>query len=593
MDMYPTQLLPDFQGQQCCSPVLFAPSPPSPSPPTTFHEYIQHKLPSQQTLFQQMRFFLSDTQLHEQLHNHPSALLVTDGGCKHGKGSFGWKFAINSIIVAEGCGPAEGSPHLMSSFRAEGYGLYIASVLALCAMHYFELQTSFQWNFHFDNQSMIDRQDLHQKTITPMFFPLASDYDVTLLIHQNLSQLSHTLNHVKGHQDDKKPLSSLTFVERLNVLADQLATAQLNKMKVPSITVTLPQHAHLIINHNFITSRVVNELREAAKAQHHIPFLRQKYHWSLQTFNDIDWDVHYKALQAFSLHDQRTLIKFNSGWLPTGKHRHRETKGTYPKHCLLCQHELETQQHLLCCNHPDQVHIWEQLIADLATTQTNLKSDDHMTYLLTHAIKQSLLYKQWQPIPAQEPSAIHSAINKQNHIGWKHILHGQLSKSIIKFQEQHYQQHNLYNGKDYKGQCWATQFLITLWKRVLEMWKSRCRIVHGRDQQEKQNHAQQIFQTRVQRCYDYLPNLTAMDRHIFDSMATATLQKTPRQIEHWLSLVEPLIQKDKLHKKQQQQHKPFEAYFTEPSYNIHVREINQKPKRNQDIRRFFLPSGHQ
>ena len=89
-----------------------------------------------------------------------------------------------------------------------------------------------------------------------------------------------------------------------------------------------------------------------------------------------------------------------------------------------------------------------------------------------------------------------------------------------------------------------------------------------------------------------MQHLTVKDRHLFHSTATKTLMKPAREIERWLQMVEKLIQLDKRDKQQQNQ-KPFETYFAEPSHNEHVRQSNQKQKHNQDIRCFFKPKANQ
>lgn len=58
---------------------------------------------------------------------------ATDGSHDTDSGviTYGWVVAINETVVAEGCGPAEASPALAESFRAEAYGLYAATTF-LC-----------------------------------------------------------------------------------------------------------------------------------------------------------------------------------------------------------------------------------------------------------------------------------------------------------------------------------------------------------------------------------------------------------------------------------------------------------------------------
>ena len=143
--------------------------------------------------------------------------------------------------------------------------------------------------------------------------------------------MNHQLCHVKSHQDKNIAFAKLPKDAQYNVRADELATEQLDQMRTPCTQVSFKHASYLKILDRYITSKPIQALREAAQIQTQIPYLCDKFKWTQTVFDDIDWEVHSKALHSFSRQDRFCLIKFIHDWLPTGKRRHRETKGTYPQ----------------------------------------------------------------------------------------------------------------------------------------------------------------------------------------------------------------------------------------------------------------------
>jgi hypothetical protein len=111
---------------------------------------------------------------------------------------------------------------LLGSFWAEGYGM-------ACALLY--LQTLYQ-QFEFnarqkcsvnklicDNMGLLIRiEEASEWTYTMPNVTLRAEWDIELMIDSNFFM------HVKSHQDDKTPMSSLSLESRLNVEANRLAT---------------------------------------------------------------------------------------------------------------------------------------------------------------------------------------------------------------------------------------------------------------------------------------------------------------------------------------------------------------------------------
>jgi hypothetical protein len=392
---------------------------------------------------------------------------------------------------------------------------------------------------------------------------------------------------VKSHQDDNKPFAALHKPAQFNVLADELATTKLQTMSKPQHTTAIIDNTAILkIKGKTITRKMNHALFEAVRLQRQLPYFRKKFGWTRSTFHDIDWDAHQAALRNFSPNDQTKLKKFLIHWLPTGDRQHRETNGAYPSECALCKSADDTNHHMLDCLHPEQVIHIQNLYIDLEKLQHDLRSDRHLHELIQDGILQCAQNPNYVPSAQFNDESVAYLIPKQNMIGWQQIIYGRISKSITKHQETIYRSDRA-TDRAFTGKRWATQLITIIWKTVLKTWKTRCELVHGRDATSRQQHTQHTLRKRVIACYEFLPQVPANDRHMFDSSAVETLNKNSQQIETWLYMVEMLIRQIKKEHKTPRNQKPITDYFKVPSHNTHVREVHSKPKKNQLITKFF------
>lgn len=88
-----------------------------------------------------------------------------------------------------------------------------------------------------------------------------------------------------------------------------------------------------------------------------------KYGWTVPVFKTIDWDEQDRQMQAISIQQRVTLIKYIHGWLATQKRRYREG-GSSTEHCPLCKQE-ENRGHIFTCTYApmkeNRQSLWKQL----------------------------------------------------------------------------------------------------------------------------------------------------------------------------------------------------------------------------------------
>jgi hypothetical protein len=197
-----------------------------------------------------------------------------------------------------------------------------------------------------DNTSLIKQlESLQDTTPTPkgIFHPHA---DIIRMAHRLLKPISPEYVHVKSHQQDNKTKTGFDFDAKLNDIADGLA-------KNHHSTIT-KDHQQLIL--------------ESASSIPIRQYYNEKYKWYGNTFENINWAAQHNVLKRYNSNDQRRILKFVHGWLPTYDRMYREQQAPSPK-CPLCNNLIEDNLHIFTCTHPQQQEV-------VATLHNRMESDN-------------------------------------------------------------------------------------------------------------------------------------------------------------------------------------------------------------------------
>ena len=156
--------------------------------------------------------------------------------------------------------------------------------------------------------------------------PLSAEWDVLIEIYHTVrtTWLATTIEHIKGHQDDDKPVSQLSLLARLNIEADQLASTHQRRHPEPAPRARLLRHTgvHLHLPTGTVTSRYDQTLRQAYTAPLSISYLQERFSWTPAVFMTIHWDAHGKALQRQRSHHVH-FTKLVYDILPTNRVQHQ------------------------------------------------------------------------------------------------------------------------------------------------------------------------------------------------------------------------------------------------------------------------------
>jgi hypothetical protein len=337
---------------------------------------------------------------------------------------------------------------------------------------------------------------------------LQSDEDITFTTFLVWKAIPHEIIHVKSHQDDNTEWEKLYFQAILNISADEQATRQRNTMNSPATQVRNLSRVQLRINDIAITRDSQQWILKSAGRIPVEQYYKEKFGWTKQIFDSIQWETQLKVLRSLTPADQTRIVKFIHGWLPTQKRLHMDGSARIPR-CLLCTELVKDNIHLLNCKHPRMQDTQHKISQHLEKSL-----HDHGNSELTNLLEIGLISctnREWTANLDYVSKEWKEAIREQNEIGWIHLYRGRIARTMIQAMNEHYSSLGV-NSKKYTGERWAKRLIHNIWKTVLELWTNRNELIHDKESSLKEAIIREKTSTRIQRCYDFKELLNAKER---------------------------------------------------------------------------------
>jgi hypothetical protein len=186
-----------------------------------------------------------------------------------------------------------------------------------------------------DNQGLVDKikEMMEWKTFYPST-ALLSEWDILSVIMEFISQLPlpPVVQHVKGHQDQESPVTSLSLQAQLNCEADALATAALVAIPVPipKSTVFPSAVCQLDIGDTTVSRKIPSSLRFSAAEPAMKEYLRDHNDWERETFESVSWWPAFGAARS-ATSNSRFAPKFCHRHLPVGERANRNDAKNSPR----------------------------------------------------------------------------------------------------------------------------------------------------------------------------------------------------------------------------------------------------------------------
>jgi hypothetical protein len=490
---------------------------PPPVNPTTFESHIQGLDHWEFQLLQYCEITIDIDTLLDILTNG-EFIIASDGASPQGKGAFGWSLATPTGARLVKCyGPGPG--HNCISYRAEGYGV-LSPLRFLINLKKFFDSAPFQSYIHYcDNAALM--KNLHKAQKYKDYWPnesLDNDWDILISIKTSTLELDNppTFTHIKGHQDDHHNYADLPLKAQLNIDADRLASIYINDHhQNQHTTVTrLPSNtAQLQLPQGTITHHLKREILLARTGPALLTHIQQKYHWTDDTTQAIDWTNHRQVFRSYP--KQTTLVKLIHRMLPVGE-KVNKYDDKYSPQCPTCKQEIETQDHLHQCTGFSRRKWRNTLYSTLQDKANDIKTRPQLIDIMREGLAS---YLQQLPMDHNKynNTPYQLLIEQQSAIGWDNFLRGRLSKEWKRLQMDYLKEHPHHQDNHEAGNKWVNTIIRTLWNQWFEMWKDRNKDRHGRDTTTRTAAKREQHKREITKLYEWKDDVLHKHKCIFDT----------------------------------------------------------------------------
>ena len=471
------------------------------TPATTFEEFVRTLPTWEQELLQHTTLASDAYSIGVALEHGLRA--VSDGSTWfQTQGSFGWILSSDTgERLAIGMGPARGPKP--NSFRSEGYGMLALLSFLKRIAEFINLHDPWEGILATDSKSLIDtvriptpsnQSHVHGSTYKRPLDPLTPEWDVVIGVQSLLREMPGLqLQHIKGHQDERREFHRLPLLAQLNVEADALA----NKYQrdhggfQPHVLFTTWAGVHLILPSGTVTSKYESALRFQASAQPLKEYIRIRNNWSVQTCDTVNWTAHGKSLRSH-LPRKTHLVKLVHGILPINSkiHRHDQVRSL----CPCCKRQRETWQHILQCPAPSRSEWRKNMLNAMDKKCESLRTQPELRHLLITAltewtswVTEDTTYRYIPELSVNQPPTIKRVIFQQNAIGWHQLFFGRFSVAWGEVQDDYYA--TTINSKESKrrsGAQWQKAIIGELWSQWFILWEMRNGDQHGSTETTRQ-----------------------------------------------------------------------------------------------------------
>jgi hypothetical protein len=497
-------------------------------------------------LIEQSTVASSDTlSLIEALENpHERITFVSDGGVKDGKGTFGWVAGTsNGAIIAKGEGMVWGNP--MTSYRAEAFGKLAWICFVKRFIEYHGIKTECRVRSFCDNESVIRHTRFSHKHLRANT-ALKADWDVlrTIAIEQgslswHIDRLEEGL-HVKGHQDTTKSTTTLSEQAELNIAADAIASALLERMLANRISPRFVFFnaciAYLTSDSTVQTSGEKETLRwswAGLRLQH---YYMGHFDKEERVIKSVNWAGMAIARRKLSQAEQVFSIKLCTDHLATGSRM--ELYGNEVTQCFRCSGR-ETVDHLFQCpSNPEYKRIF---VYTMAQQLEKVKTIPAVAQALVSGVAAWLdgttidhLIEDTETI-----REIRNCLIAQKAIGWNLVMRGLLANEWAVVQEAFVNEQD--DSDRILGDSWSAKVALWITREARKLWLDRNESMY--QPVGKVSRLEEETKANVRDLYSVELKVAEADRWIFSTPIYDMLKKPITYQAQWVARHTALILK--------------------------------------------------
>ncbi|MCA1800669.1 MAG: hypothetical protein LC650_05195 [Actinobacteria bacterium] len=343
--------------------------------------------------------------------------------------------------------------------------------------------------------------------------------------------------HVYGHQENKRPLASLSRLERLNVAMDRTAKAFWAALCVHNNSILLPQpKSHAIHGEgwqlwhgdtkitqpstNFLYSQIQDTTTQHWWVRHDV--ISQQ----AEDLNLPDWDATNDLLHHIPPPRRIWITKHSSHNCGVGTTLLRWNHQDHAK-CPRCN-KIEDTTHIYTCTGHNATEIWNQSILKLQQHLEKAETDPELATCLIDCLQQ---WRRKEKVNLSSyPDSLKQLVHEQRTLGWKNLLEGLPTRRWRIYQHNYYKQNNIRKSST----LWLRGTLQHINNLAWNQWNHRNKIKHNTVRPEEKR-ALKLLNNQIIREYtkgqdDLLP----ADRHHLRHNIVHLLQKPTDFKKAWL-----------------------------------------------------------
>jgi endonuclease/exonuclease/phosphatase family metal-dependent hydrolase len=547
----------------------------------TFHQYIGHLPRWDYLLLRDFRFGNTSTDQILTLLQNPEIELIlsSDGGAKDRLGSFGALIAsqkdehhsTNTILVEVGGIACGDTPR---SFRAESYGQLASLRLLYHLTVFFDVTARCRFRFLLDNLGRLTRtrRFLRHPRPPPRTF-LTADFDLDMQITDTLNHLDIRTRdeHIASHQEEPPPPEDpLWWKVQLNSRCDAIATDHLRRQTHPILSVPFLPASRVVleVQRRTITSKLPSQLRHIGGSsflytnhKSQVDHLCRIHNWQVAQFHSVDWMLYDSVSNKKSSFPNRLFqIRWANHVLPLYHRQFRFQLSASAGCPSTCGCLDETDTHLLRCPHPTRKRIHSALLLELRSTYDSHSADPWLRQLLSSILASFDPSIPYNLTPLTAPYT--ALAQAQSSLGPDALFYGFFHRSWVVLQDAYLRTLGLPNERN------QARLLVEKWAHLFQkatrsQWAVRNGHLHDSNTHAP-SYARTLLLAEARNIYSLSDRLLFHDRmavyqsiSLEDRLAFAT-----SRLKRWIKHVTPILK-------------------------ISIRQANERPPGNLDIRDFF------
>ena len=471
----------------------------------------------------------------------------TDGGLKSGIGSCGVTLHNRTLgkelcwaISAEKCGHG----HLHSTREEVKAVVAAEAIIKECNDYFGYINQNIK--FICDNKSALGKIKVEEnKNITRD--PLGSDVELLMeldTLRENNNNIERDFQWVKSH-GDRDESHILSDHEKINQRADELATMGREYAETDLIP-TCPKQLYsgakvtLKIGGSVVSKNLKKTITMALYGDQIKKYLREKYDWSIETFDNIDWDAMEASLEKTQGLYKVSIYKLIHLWQPTNMVVQRNEKRA--KETSLCTEcgELDDQLHYMKCKSAYFIEARKYAWKRFNITMKKYKKEKTMIEIIWIGILNWIFEEFEGELPCGDElseeryQALARAYHCQSEIGWDQFLVGRISKQWNTYYALGLNDDDEKNGKTL---VFGRNMVNGIWKYTLCVWGSHNEKVHGRKSKYSTRDVRGIEKCITTIYTEFRNRISIEDQWLFREEVKIRLLQPVPQLIGWLERV--------------------------------------------------------